>query len=151
MPRFQLISKGTHSEGDKTYKHGDVFKSPHDLDKMFANKFRRVGELAAPDLSIVDPDLAGQKRAAAAAHVQAQIDNEDEGGVATKTIKIAKKTAADARGIKVTKKFNLADGFEVFKRDEAYHVYHGDSTDPINPKGLKKTQVEQAVTDYLEE
>ena len=45
----------------------------------------------------------------------------------------------------------MPEGFHIFQRETRFHIYKGESLEPINPKGLKRDAVEAAVTAYLDE
>lgn len=154
--QFQVASGGPHVHDDgRSYKVGMIVKSDHDLVKMFPNKFTEVGVLPVPSTALLDrgdalEDVISEKRAQKIREQQADEDLSD-GGVAA--AKKSAKVAAAARGLDVTKHFPKAadEGFTVCKREKLYHVYEGDSTDPINKKALAKDEVESFVEKHLDE
>lgn len=149
MPKFQLLTSEHHDMTvKKIYKKGDIIKSQDDLVKMFPNKFAKVG-LPIPDETIVDAsldELVAERRRAKIREQMAEVSSgkQTRKGVSTDV-------EADARGVDVTSKFKQFDGFVVFQRDTKFHIYKGDSTKPINDKGLKEGAVEEFLTGFLED
>ncbi len=143
--RFEHLGGGSHQGIDgKTYKKGDVVTSRTiDLEKVFPGKFRRCDLIPAPEDTAEEAPVSPKVGLAA---LQASFE--------TKKIKVkpaGAPTPADARGTNVTSTFNVDSDFKVFQRGDLFHVYEGDKTTPINKNGLKRGDVEGAVTAYLEE
>jgi hypothetical protein len=116
---------GDHVEAGVTYKKGDVFESDRQMDKIFLHKFERVYDEAPKQLKL------GKKK-----------------GKAKKTPE-KPQSPSDKRGVDVTDQFEgfEEDGYKVFRRGTKFHIYEGDSTDPVNDKGLKKVDV----SDFFDE
>lgn len=136
--RFKVLEGKHHHSDGKVYTKGQVVRSETELDKIFVNKFTRLEEAES------SPKSGASKKDSSKA----------EAGKA-EAKKPATKADADkaARGHEVTNAFPKAaeEGFKVFLRGEQHHVYEGDQTKPINPKGLKGDEVESFVKTYLEE
>lgn len=74
---------GTHAEGDRIYKSGEVLESDHDLVKMFPNKFIVVKPNAklAPGVLIseaVQPKLHGDPPEPPEDEVEVEVEGEEE-------------------------------------------------------------------------
>jgi len=132
MNRFKVLA-GNHDEDGTVYSKGQVVETPRDLDKMFVNKFERLGK--------------------------ASKDKKKKKGKRKPKIKVAvpKVSALAGRGKDVTSQFASVEkeGLKVFKRGAYYHVYDGSDEAPslaaLNESALKKAGVEEFVTAHLEE
>lgn len=159
--RFQLLTGSYHSADGRSYKRGDVVTSKEDLAKRWVNMFARVG-VPLPNADLVqvsiDDVLAEKKAAKLAAQMAGAYEGEgdDEDGKAPEDKPKKAKAKPDAallaaRGVDSTTKFDgvAENGFVVCKREKRYHVYEGDATKPLNPEGLKESQVAEFVKDWL--
>lgn len=126
--KFRLLGGG-HNEGGKLFKKGDIVESARNLVKLFENKFERIRK--------------GKRKKAAPAD-----DDPDDPEEETPPT-----TPKEARGKDVSADFPLAveEGFSVFRKGSWFHVFEGDETSPLNPKGIKRTKVEEFITTYLED
>lgn len=148
--RMFQVEGGSHTEGGKTYKRGEVVHTSNDLAKMFRGKFKEVGVVAKVDPTLVDPNMEELRR-------ERQERRAAEMLQAPKAAKAAKSEKTDAaalkaRGLDVTERFPRAvdEGFEVMKREKQYHVYEKGQTKPLNEDPLERDGVEAFVDQYLE-
>lgn len=139
MPKFEVL-EGKHREDGVVYTAGQIVLSPHPLDKLFKNKFRRVQK-------VVDDTPAP----VATATLEPPATKAKKGKGKKTTIKLTKSAPLDARGHDASADFELDDGLKVFARGEVYHVYETGETNPLNPEGLRKTEVQPFLKKYLAE
>lgn len=143
MKRFEVLD-GKHVGRDGTsYKKGDIVEHPGQLDEVFPNKFRKVSD--APVLEAESSPVSPAKGKKGAQVVAPK--------AVAKTPGAKPDADKDARGWDASETFPKAaeEGFKVFARGDLFHVYEGANVKPINPKGLKKADVDAFVKTYLEE
>jgi hypothetical protein len=135
--KFKLLG-GTHEQYGTLYQPGDIIETDLRLDKLFKNKFERVGTFA-------DEPPKKKKRKKTKKKVSKKV-----------TVRLKKK---EPRGEEVTKDFEVElqdhpwslPPLKVFKRGFWYYIYEGDEQEPIHPKGLKKDAVLPRAEAWMEE
>lgn len=127
--RFEVLG-GNHAHHDgKLYEKGDIVEDTAHLDKIFRCKFKRLHEFEQPQASVAVLEKPKSKAK----------DPADQ--------------TKDARGAVVTDEFEVdsALGLVVCRRGRWHHVYQGDTTTPLNDKGLSAELVGPFLKAYLEE
>ena len=140
--RYEILEGKHVDEGEKVYRKGDQFESPHpDLVERFPNRFRKIEAFQIGEGKV---------------KIRAKIVDVVEGDqVSLPLAPVSKEDAAlAARGTDVTGDFKLpkaASTIKVFSREGVFHAYEETSTTPLNQKGLKKDAVLPFITKWLEE
>lgn len=137
------VGSGSHFEGDKEYKAGDLVPSLHNLHEKFENKFEPgvdIAPVAAAPAAPAAPVITDEEKARAADAARAKKEAEDK----------KKADEASPLGENVTEDFPKVKGggFTVFKKGKDYSVSEDDGKTAINPEPLKKATVEDFVTDF---
>jgi hypothetical protein len=143
------VKAGSHQEGGKIYKAGDVVQSYNDLDHMFPGKFEVLGDRvhsSAPAPVISTGGNVARNSAPQARPVEAEEEPEEANPppLAAK----AKPTGRD-----VTKHFPKAveEDFRVYKTPAGnYNVYDADNlAKPCNPRPISKAEVDACIRSTL--
>lgn len=139
MAKYELIG-GQHVEGTNLYSRGDIISSDRDLTQVFKGKFVKF------DGRVVDGRV-GDKPA----------DKPTDTGLTIHTNPAAQADPAEptaARGVDVTTNFKAAvsNHYLVFKKSWSHTVFDPDDmTKPLNPKALKKKDVNKFIKKFVEE
>lgn len=132
--RFEVLG-GKHTTRDGTiYRKGDVVESGRDLTDVFPNKFKRLADVEKLEFK---PSKKSKLKI-----TKAKATKDD----ATKDARGTDVTAKVLQGLKLQ-----VEGLSVFSRGDLLHVYEKDETKPLNPKGLKPSELENFLAKYLEE
>lgn len=133
---FELISKGEHLHSDgKTYTKGQVIETEQPLDKLFANKFKRLDkdeekEYTRPEIPLAEEggekttssppsSSTKRKRSPFGKHISSQFDNTAEAGV------------------------------KVYIKDHWCTVVDSDSGEAVSTKKLRKKDVQDFIDGLL--
>jgi hypothetical protein len=138
MAKYELLTgKHVHSDGKK-YVPGDFVHSGLELDKLFKNKFRRVGGAAVRETSPV---------------AQANVPPTPRSTPKADEAPTEPLFTADPRGIDVSTDYPdaAACGLKVFRRGGWFHVFDGDDTTPKNENALRREDVAGCLARLLEE
>jgi hypothetical protein len=150
MAKYKVIL-GTHSEGGRRYKAGEIVESDEQLDKMFINKFEKVedSKKASPGVS---------EKSTAALRSEPKPTTTDTGTPATESDAANEKSTmpqgkdtAGAEDSDVTKDFAKADeaGFTVHTVEGGYEVRDDGKVISGKKPITSKTKVNEFVKEYL--
>lgn len=129
MHRFQVLA-GSHRTGSVSYSKGDIFESPHELDKRFPNKFQRVQEAAElPDRSgaVQEGEDVRSVRECEVEYAPTEVKAVPKADVTAAVVEVEEDVTANFRravaaGVRITK---TAAG--------KYNVYTVRGSSPLNP------------------
>lgn len=123
LQAFEVLVPSYTDLSGKTYKRGDIVRSPFELDITFRNAFKPV-EVYTP------PPVEKEK----------EKEKEEE-------------VESDPRGEDVTDLFTEAVEYhlEVFRKDRKYNVYIKGENSPENASPMKKVQVSSFITENFSE
>ena len=127
---FKLLAGNYRSADKKNYNSGDIVESDRELDKIFVNKFSRVGATEAPTeppKAPADSAPANNDKTPASAP-----DDDDKG----ENITAEYPDAVDA-------------GLEVYKKSGWCTVLDPETGDHLNKTGLRENLVADFIEDHL--
>lgn len=177
MAQYEMVGRaGKHSEGGEKF-HGDIIETDKPLDKMFANKFRKLGEpeepkpvkkvgktkpvakspLPAPFPAAIDEGGRGKvEPAKRGSKVKDQIDEDndnDDEDVETEATAGLKDDAVSGFGEDITLTFDEVgeSKVKVFRDDSSKLFTIVSSEEPEVPLNKEEIKTRQAVKKFLKE
>lgn len=139
--RFEVVDGKHVEENGEVFKKGERFESPHRLDKLFPEKFKRLGADSEHEADDDAPEKKGK------IVLKKRDDADDE-----KSEKKDDKEKADGRGAEVTAKFKqVHKPLRVFERDGHFFFFEGEKTTALNKEPLAEKDVAAWHKKYMSE